>query len=428
VTWTRSPGFLIARVLFHCAFLSLWIVWLASPETPTPAYVWLVLTASALVLIPLSLQRLRSAWLALLRRWIGALDVLAVNLALLLGLVEGGVRLLGAAFPSPIFVQPNAKAEEAIRHHRLLPGSRFRGFPVNSLGFADEEFARERRPGVGRIVALGDSFAVGSVPYPQNFLTLLDDQLDASEPWEVLNFGVAGVGPREYLQLYRTEGKFFDPDLVLLCFFNGNDFRVLRQSSLLHSGSLYLFTIPQRLWSVSREPEWVKDGSEGMRPDTFEVTERERLRITRRQLDKQGERRYTETFEQLQTMIREIGDRLRVVIIPDEYQVNRELWRSLLAGAEAAYDADLPSRRLGEFLERQGVRYLDLLEPLREAEATERTYIPNNTHWNARGNRVAAQAIAAWLTASGQTPRSGGLAPPDPAGTNASVHASPEPR
>ena len=255
-----------------------------------------------------------------------------------------------------------------------------------------------------RIAALGDSFAVGAVPYQENFLTLLDDLLDSGTSWEVMNFGVSGVSPREYLHTYRTQARFFDPDLVLLCFFNGNDFRELRPSSLLHGGSWYLFAIVRRLWAIGAEPKFSRDDTDSFGEDTFRKVELERMKLAARDLDRDTEQRYPATFRQLREIARELGPRLRVVIIPDEYQVNPGLLPALLGSTEAAaaYDVEQPSRRLREFLEGERIPYLDLLEPLRESEAQGRTYISNNTHWNARGNRVAAEALARWLGEDGR--------------------------
>lgn len=390
---------LIARLLLHAVFLSLFAVWTSGTEKPSGRFAALLAASAVALLGPLWVPGARQRWLEWLRRAARPLDVLSINLALLLALTEVGARSLQALAPSPLLVPPNAKAENAIRSQILPPGSVYRGFPVNSLGFVDEEFRRARVPGVGRIAALGDSFAVGAVRYRENFLTLLEDLLNRGARWEVLNFGVSGVSPREYLHIYRTQARFFDPDLVLLCFFIGNDFRELRRSSPLHGGSLYFFAIARRLWAIGAEPKFSRDETDSLGEETFRALELNRARLAARDLDRETERRYPATFSQLREIAAELGPRLRVVIIPDEYQVNPRLLPELPGGAEAAaaYDVDQPSRRLREFLDGEGIPYLDLLEPLREAEAQARTYIPNNTHWNARGNRVAAEALARWL-------------------------------
>ena len=55
-----------------------------------------------------------------------------------------------------------------------LIGAGLRG---NGLGYSGHEFQQEKRPGVLRIAALGDSFALGpAVPFAANYLTLLERQ------------------------------------------------------------------------------------------------------------------------------------------------------------------------------------------------------------------------------------------------------------
>ena len=93
----------------------------------------------------------------------------------------------------------------------------------------------------------------------------------------------------------------------------------------------------------------------------------------------------------------EVGDRLRVVIIPSEFQVNDAPFAALVQDEAERFDRDMPTRRLRAFLEAEEIPYLDLLEPLREAEAGGLTYWPRDTHWNERGNRVAADEITRWL-------------------------------
>ena len=41
---------------------------------------------------------------------------------------------------------------------------------------------------------------------------------------ELINMGIPGIGPRNYLSLLVQEGFALDPDRVLVTFFIGNDF------------------------------------------------------------------------------------------------------------------------------------------------------------------------------------------------------------
>jgi hypothetical protein len=114
--------------------------------------------------------------------------------------------------------------DQSYDRFRPRPFSTYWGFKLNSGGFNDLEF-HEKPPGAYRILGLGDSFAFGAVPYRYNYLTLLGQELKQQNPaMEVVNLGIPGIGPREYLALLVREGLALKPDAVLLSFFVGNDF------------------------------------------------------------------------------------------------------------------------------------------------------------------------------------------------------------
>ena len=99
-----------------------------------------------------------------------------------------------------------------------------------------------------RIVALGDSFAMGSVPYPANYLTLLESTLASDGSVEVVNMGVSGTDPVDYLSMLVQEGLAFGPDLVLVNFFVGNDFESRERQPYEYS---FVATFVHALWQLS---------------------------------------------------------------------------------------------------------------------------------------------------------------------------------
>jgi hypothetical protein len=84
-----------------------------------------------------------------------------------------------------------------------------------------------------------------------------------------------------------------------------------------------------------------------------------------------------------------------VFLIPDEFQVDPELRQAVLERYEldaADYDWEAPQRRLTALADELGLEWVDPLEPMRAA--TEPVYIPFDSHWNARGNRLGAELLA----------------------------------
>ena len=118
------------------------------------------------------------------------------------------------------------------RLQRLAPGYRgwFGGVPVtiNQLGFRDHrEYALEKSPRTFRILVLGDSvtFGDGSV-FEHTYPFLLEQKLKAWRPdidWQVWNAAVPGYNTSQELAHLLDEGPRFQPDLVIVGFFE-NDF------------------------------------------------------------------------------------------------------------------------------------------------------------------------------------------------------------
>jgi hypothetical protein len=398
---------LALRVVFDALVFALVLVWIVQPDSPTALFRNAALALIAAALLPLAVRPWRPAWSAGLRRALRLPDLLAFCSVLLVGACELALRAASSFSDSPLLAPPDANAQERIAQWRGRPGAVLNGRPLNALGLPDDDFVLERAPGVRRIVALGDSFAVGVVPYADNFLTLLDERLDAAAPTEVDNFGIVSTGPEDYLYLWRTEARRYAPDLVLVCLFVGNDIRAPRESSLLHRDSLLAFVVPGRIWSLGHQTEGPSAAAAteaGVVPDApsldeaaYLAVERNRVELCLREPGKKTRRAWDTTRSILQDLVAEVGPGLRVVLIPDEYQVDDALWASLVRGREAEYDRDDPQRRLLAMFAEWQVPCLDLLPTLRAAQADGPVYAPRDTHWNVAGNRVAAQALAEWL-------------------------------
>ncbi len=93
---------------------------------------------------------------------------------------------------------------------------------LNSHGFRDAEFPREKRPSTFRIVCLGDSWTFGAnvgqdQAYPQRLEALLRREFPSAD-FEVFNLGVLGYSSYQGLELLRRTAIHWVPDLVVIGF------------------------------------------------------------------------------------------------------------------------------------------------------------------------------------------------------------------
>jgi hypothetical protein len=293
--------------------------------------------------------------------------------------------------------------------YRLAPGYAYgSGLRGNALGYPGRDFQLDKEPGRFRVAALGDSFAVGpAVPYADNYLNLLEAGLPGTE---VYNFGVSGIGPREYLTILRRDVWRHRPDLVLVSVFVGNDITesmaTPRHLDPRQSATYLLLTRGWRLfrarWAGS---EWTDATGEqadptGLPAETFREIESRRLEVCLRLPTPALEKKWKSALAYLGEIAAECRRHhvpLGAVLIPDEFQVNGAvLAQALKCRGLGRDDVDLkmPQRRLLDFFADQPVPCLDLMP----AFATESdTYAPRDTHWNVRGNHLAARRIRQWL-------------------------------
>lgn len=98
---------------------------------------------------------------------------------------------------------------------------------INALGFHDKEHDLLPRPGVRRILVVGDSFVEAyQVAMESAFPRLLESRLRASEvDADVVALGRSGWGPAEYRAAAEEWAPRLAPDLVVAIFCPGNDIR-----------------------------------------------------------------------------------------------------------------------------------------------------------------------------------------------------------
>jgi hypothetical protein len=340
------------------------------------------------------------------RRVLTALRQTLIITVITIVLCEIGLRVFNLAYPLPFFYS------NSYNRFRVKPNVPLYGFELNSRGFHDVEFKIGKEPGAFRILGIGDSFAFGVVPYRFNYLTLVEQHLNADGArFELINMGIPGTSPREYLAVLLNEGLELKPDMVLLSFFVGNDFVEARKVDRIYRYSYvasvikYLFDLNTRMANFHFVTTGDYDDGAALYTSAAYVELARAVSGIFRKDNKYFESYIANTATHLNNIRRVCdlhGIRLAVALIPDEMQVDPTLQRQVIEASgvdAAAFDFERPNERLKAELERLRIDYVDLLRPFRDAGKSVRLYRPNDTHWNIKGNALAAELILRHLQA-----------------------------
>ena len=145
---------------------------------------------------------------------------------LIFGSAELIIRWTGAAETCPNTTRSPHLVCDPLLHFKNNPDRIIHGRPLNAAGFRGPEFTA-KRPGVYRILALGDSCTFGvappslghliKFPYPR-LLEKMIELKHGPDRVEVLNAGSPGYNSFQGLMLLRTRLRHLDPDLITVRF------------------------------------------------------------------------------------------------------------------------------------------------------------------------------------------------------------------
>jgi hypothetical protein len=229
------------------------------------------------------------------------------------------------------------------------------------------------------------------------------------------------------------DGLPLHPDLVLVCLFSGNDFKPPGNATVFDARNWRVVAFATRLLGFVRErarephgprrsPSARYAGSElgaskgdgavpkGWVPPPLVFSEEAYLGIAKEYVPvvlraPDGDTRAA--IDDALAIVAEIAARatpvpVAVAVLPSELQVSAPLRERVIASlslTEDDLDLDAPAKATRAALEPRGVAVIDLLPPLAAAERDAPSYAPRDSHWNERGNAVAAEALAEALEA-----------------------------
>lgn len=350
-----------------------------------------------------------------------------------------GIALLELAVrrfrPQPAFyARPGLYAADPYLGHRMRPGlssevGNFAEFKtrvhIDRAGLRGPEIGR-RRPGVLRVLVLGDSFTFGTgVEDGETYPALLADALSrAGAPAEGLNAGIGGYGLPDEVAWYEHYGRALQPDLVVLGIFTGNDLqdaapgrpalrvvdgeildRTDRQRSslshwLFHHSQLFVllkYSLPAPIDRLLRRTFHLPEpgAMRGLR-DEMTLYERKNQRLA-----EAGGAASEAALLHLLELCRQDHARVAALLLPSDLEANERDWQRALRTLRLSpgqVDRALPSRIFGALFARHGVPVRDLAPDfsatLRQGEVL---FFPHDRHYTKAGHRLIAARSAAFL-------------------------------
>jgi hypothetical protein len=260
---------------------------------------------------------------------------------------------------------PNLGFVHAPNTHAFLMGVDVR---ISSQGLRDREYSYAKPAGVFRVLMLGDSTVLGwGVRVEDTAAKVLERELGSG--FEVINAGVGNYGTVQEFTYYKTYGRLFHPDLVILQYFINDPEPVpARKEGFLIDHS-YLLAFTASRWDgllrvLRLRPDW-KEYYAALYDENSEG-----FRAARRAL------------VDLSRTVRADGAQFLVAILPE------------LRVIDGAYPFERETRKIKDIVESQGAPVVDLIDGLRG-------YGPERSLWvtalDPHPNAKAQALIAAQL-------------------------------
>ncbi len=196
------------------------------------------------------------------------------SVALAIAACECIVRVIYPEYGIPVFTTKLLTEFDPLLGWRKIPN--FRGVHVqeeytviegfNSKGLRGPEYPYEKPKGDYRILVLGDSFAEGyTVEFQDLFSEIMKKKLNATlkNRIEVINAGTGGYSTDQELLFFQTEGKKYEPDLVIVLYYaNDAPMNIKPYYGVWNRGQKPLFELVDGKLSLKSKPEKTWDREE----------------------------------------------------------------------------------------------------------------------------------------------------------------------
>ena len=311
---------------------------------------------------------------------------------------------------------------------------------INSDGLRDHNYSKVKPENTLRIAVLGDSFTLAAqVPVEKTYTSILEQNLTSCTAFqgkniEVINFGVDGYGTAQELLTLRQQVWDYQPDIVMVAFFTGND--VIDNSKALENNYYRPFFVYQKgelipdysfrdlgleysnryfITFADRFPAWLVNRSRILqvaKKAELEAKKRNAVhrvnsltaQIFQQPQDKKWQEAWQITDDLIVMMNEEVKEKnsdFLLMVIPDPIQVHpdkkeQETYKIVLD----VKDFNYPDQRLKELSENHNFPILNLTQPFlnygKENQACLYGFENSGLctgHWNPQGHQFAAELI-----------------------------------
>ena len=267
---------------------------------------------------------------------------------------------------------PNLRFGHQPNSHAFLMGQ---DVTINSQGLRDYEYTLAKPPGVYRILLLGDSTTFGwGVSLADTSAKILERDLNAQNVpgyprFEVINSGVGNYDTVQEVTYYKTQGRNFHPDLVVLGYFINDPEPVPSQKNIPLIDRSYLVAyVTNRYDGVLRRL--------GTRPDW------KAYYSSLYEDDRPGFQACKTALVDLAASTRSDNAKLLVALIPELHQINND------------YPFTAAHQKIKDIMALEQVPVLDLIDGLRNHGPELSLWVtPLDDHPNGKANTLIAAQL-----------------------------------
>lgn len=282
---------------------------------------------------------------------------------------------------------------------------------INSKGLRDYEYSYEKPNNTYRVVMLGDSMtSAHEVLVEDTFENVLERKLnnDAGN-YEVLNLGVKAYSIQQEFVTLEEEGFKYDPDMVILNFYVGNDFLgsatqpflIEKNGTLIKNPELRIKKFRDLRHFLSRSSalynliSHIKGSTETIKEEEFN----EFIEILKPEQDRRLDFNYNLTYltlKRFKDVLGERGIKFVIVVLPMKEQVDENKLEELLKEYNAVgtkLDLEWSIRELENIGEAYDIPVINLLPEMRSYNKDNDFYFGTDIHFTKEGCRIVGELI-----------------------------------